>query len=120
MEFSSTETATLGHLLFGELLQPPPSESEWRTLLEGIAARNPAALYALSARIHGIVFTFMLKMSGQWAIAERLALGTFYDVWRRAAKYEPDATSAIGWILNEARSRAAARARVQARAKKRR
>lgn len=99
-------TATLGHLLFGKLKQPPPSESDWRALVRAIAAGNAAALYALTARMHGIVFPLMLKMSGAWEIAERLTLGTFYDVWRRAARYDPEAASVIGWILKHARSRA--------------
>lgn len=97
---------TLGDLLFGRPIPPPTLERDWLTLVQAIATGNAAALYTLSERMHGIVFTFTLRVSREWAIAERLTLETFYDVWRRAGTYDPEAASVIGWILEQARSRA--------------
>jgi RNA polymerase sigma-70 factor (ECF subfamily) len=42
----------------------------------------------------------------------------FYDVWRRAATYDPANGSVVGWIMNQARSRAIDRFRLEHRKKR--
>ena len=50
--------------------------------------------------------------------AEEATLDVFHDVWRRAGAYEPSAGSVIGWLANQARSRAIDRVRFEHRKKR--
>jgi RNA polymerase sigma-70 factor (ECF subfamily) len=50
--------------------------------------------------------------------ADELTLDVFHDVWRRAATYDPANGSVLGWILNQARSRAIDRHRFERRRKR--
>jgi RNA polymerase sigma-70 factor (ECF subfamily) len=50
--------------------------------------------------------------------AEELALDVFHDVWRRAPQYDATGGSVVGWILNQARSRAIDRLRFEQRKKR--
>jgi RNA polymerase sigma-70 factor (ECF subfamily) len=51
-------------------------------------------------------------------IAEEITLDVFHDVWRRAARYDPEDGSVLGWIMNQARSRAIDRLRFEQRKKR--
>jgi RNA polymerase sigma-70 factor (ECF subfamily) len=42
----------------------------------------------------------------------------FHDVWRRASTYDPAGGSVVGWIMNQARSRAIDRLRYEQRKKR--
>ena len=50
--------------------------------------------------------------------AEELTLDVFYDVWRKASTYDPANGSVVGWIMNQARSRAIDRLRFDQRKKR--
>jgi RNA polymerase sigma-70 factor (ECF subfamily) len=50
--------------------------------------------------------------------AEEVTLDVFHDVWRRAATYDPANGSVVGWIMNQARSRAIDRLRFEQRKKR--
>jgi RNA polymerase sigma-70 factor, ECF subfamily len=50
--------------------------------------------------------------------AEELTLDVFHDVWRRASTYDAAAGSVLGWIMNQARSRAIDRLRFDQRKKR--
>src|SRR5260370_39083123 len=56
--------------------------------------------------MHRIVFTLIVRITNNRATAEELTLDVFYDVWRRASTYDPADGSVVGWIMNQARSRA--------------
>jgi RNA polymerase sigma-70 factor (ECF subfamily) len=45
--------------------------------------------------------------------AEELTIDVFHDVWRRASSYDPANGSVVGWIMNQARSRAIDRLRFE-------
>jgi RNA polymerase sigma-70 factor (ECF subfamily) len=47
-----------------------------------------------------------------------VTLDVFHDVWRRAATYDPADGSVVGWIMNQARSRAIDRLRYEQRKKR--
>jgi RNA polymerase sigma-70 factor (ECF subfamily) len=51
-------------------------------------------------------------------VAEEVTLDVFHDVWRRASGYDPANGSVVGWILNQARSRAIDRIRYEQRKKR--
>ena len=50
--------------------------------------------------------------------AEELTIDVFHDVWRRAPQYDAANGPVLGWILNQARSRAIDRVRHEQRRKR--
>jgi RNA polymerase sigma-70 factor (ECF subfamily) len=68
--------------------------------------------------MHRIVFTFIMKITNNRETAEELTVDVFYDVWRRAPAYSPAGGSVVGWIMNQARSRAIDRLRFEQRKKR--
>jgi len=64
------------------------------------------------------VFTFTVRITGNRATAEEVTLDVFHDVWRRASAYDPAGGSVVGWIMNQARSRAIDRLRFEGRKKR--
>jgi RNA polymerase sigma-70 factor (ECF subfamily) len=65
-----------------------------------------------------MVFTLIMRITDNRQTAEELTLDVFHDVWRRASSYEPDGGSVVGWIMNQARSRAIDRLRFEQRKKR--
>ena len=93
-------------------------ETEWVAMLRSIAAGDQRALYALYERTNRIVFTLVVRITRNRETAEEVTLDVFHDVWRRAATYEARGGSILGWILNQARSRAIDRLRFEGRKKR--
>jgi RNA polymerase sigma-70 factor, ECF subfamily len=111
-------TNTLGAVLYGDKGRDTPPEKEWEELVHLIAAGDQLALHALYERAHRPVFTLTMRISKNRQIAEELTIDVFHDVWRRASKYEPAGGTVLGWILNQARSRAIDRLRFEGRLKR--
>ncbi len=109
---------TLGELLFARKRAAPVSESVWVGLVQAIARGDQGALHALYTQTHRIVFTLIMRTVGNRETAEELTADVFHDVWRKASAYEPAGGSVIGWILNQARSRAIDRLRFEQRKKR--
>src|SRR5207245_2026594 len=91
-----------------ELLTPTQMELEieWIGLVQSIAGGDQRALHALYTQTHRIVFTLIVRITSNRETAEELTLDVFHDVWRRASTYDPANGSVVGWIMNQARSRA--------------
>jgi RNA polymerase sigma-70 factor (ECF subfamily) len=111
-------TRTLGDLLYADKAKARVSEKDWVELVQSVAAGNQRALRALYERTHRIVFTVIMRITHNQQTAEELTLDVFYDVWRRAAKYDAASGSVVGWIMNQARSRAIDRLRFEQRKKR--
>jgi RNA polymerase sigma-70 factor (ECF subfamily) len=94
------------------------SETQWVDLVRSIAAGDQGALHALYQRTHRIVFTLIMRITTNRETAEELTLDVFHDVWRRAAAYDAAGGSVVGWIMNQARSRAIDRLRYEQRKKR--
>jgi RNA polymerase sigma-70 factor, ECF subfamily len=109
---------TLGDLLYADQAKPRVSEREWRDLVEAIAAGDQLALRALYDRSNRLVFTLTMRILGSHASAEEVTLDVFHDVWRRASAYDGTGGSVLGWVMNQARSRAIDRLRFEARKKR--
>jgi RNA polymerase sigma-70 factor (ECF subfamily) len=109
---------TLGDLLYADRSKHRVPEEEWVALVRSIAAGDQVALRALFERAHRIVFTLTLRISGSRQTAEELTLDVFHDVWRRAATYHPQNGPVLGWLMNQARSRAIDRLRYEQRKKR--
>jgi RNA polymerase sigma-70 factor (ECF subfamily) len=93
-------------------------EREWCTLVRAVAAGDQAALHALYERTHRPVFTFVMRITANRETAEEVTLDVFHDVWRRAARYQEADGTVLGWIMNQARSRAIDRLRFDQRKKR--
>jgi len=72
----------------------------------------------LFERTHRLVFTLIVRITNNRETAEELTLDVFHDVWRRASTYDPAGGSVVGWIMNQARSRAIDRLRFEGRKKR--
>jgi RNA polymerase sigma-70 factor (ECF subfamily) len=109
--------ATLGDVLYAKAKAPVP-EQDWATLVQSIAAGEQLALHALYERAHRIVFTLIVRITANRETAEELTIDVFHDVWRRASRYDPANGTVLGWIMNQARSRAIDHLRFESRKKR--
>jgi RNA polymerase sigma-70 factor (ECF subfamily) len=109
--------AILGDVLYAKSESPAP-ERDWATLVQSIAAGDQLALHALYDRAHRIVFTLVMRLTANRETAEELTIDVFHDIWRRAALYDAANGTVLGWIMNQARSRAIDRLRFEARKKR--
>ena len=110
--------ATLGDLLYANRARTPASEKDWVTVVQAIAAGDQLALHALYLATHRLVFTLIMRITGNRETAEELTLDVFHDVWRKASTYYPANGPVVGWIMNQARSRAIDRVRFEQRKKR--
>ena len=110
--------ATLGELLYADHPGASISEDDWVRLVHAVAGGDQQALRALYERTHRLVFTLAMRISGNRESAEEITLDVFRDVWFRSAQYDPAAGSVVGWIMNQARSRAIDRLRFEQRKKR--
>ena len=108
---------TLGDLLYADKARTPVPEKDWVGLVHSIASGDQRALHALYERSHRIVFTLIVRITANRQTAEELTLDVFHDVWRRASTYDAGGGSVVGWIMNQARSRAIDRVRFDQRQK---
>lgn len=111
-------TRTLGDVLYGTKPRTCTPEKEWVDLVQAMAAGDQRALRALYSQTHRMVFTLIVRITGNRETAEEVTLDVFHDVWRRASAYDPAGGSVVGWIMNQARSRAIDRVRFDRRKKR--
>jgi RNA polymerase sigma-70 factor, ECF subfamily len=109
----------LGDVLYATRGKRLVSEGEWVALVRQVAGGDQRALHALYERAHHLVFTLAVRMTSNPATAEEVTLDVFHDLWRRAAAYDPANGTVLGWIMNQARSRAIDRLRFEQRKKRR-
>ena len=94
------------------------SEQVWAKLVQSIAAGDQLALHTLYEMAHRSVFTLMIRITANRETAEELTIDVFHDVWRRASRYDAANGTVLGWIMNQARSRAIDRLRFDSRKKR--
>jgi RNA polymerase sigma-70 factor (ECF subfamily) len=109
---------TLGEVLYADKTKSLVPEKEWVALVQAIVAGDQRALHGLYQRTHRIVFTLTMRITGNRETAEEVTLDVFHDVWRRASSYDAANGTVIGWIMNQARSRAIDRVRLEQRKKR--
>ena len=109
---------TLGAVLYANPAKALVPEGEWVALVRAVAAGDQDALHALYERAHRIVFTFVMRITANRQTAEEVTLDVFHDVWRHAARYQEADGTVLGWIMNQARSRAIDRLRFDQRKKR--
>src|SRR5689334_3692560 len=109
---------TLGDLLYADRSTGQIQEEDWVRLVQSIAAGDQQALRSLFDRTHRLVFTLAVRITNSRENAEEITLDVFHDIWRRSAQYDPKDGSVVGWIMNQARSRAIDRLRFEQRKKR--
>jgi RNA polymerase sigma-70 factor (ECF subfamily) len=109
--------ATLGDVLYAKSRAAAP-EQDWAALVQSIAAGDQLALHALYERAHRPVFTLIMRITANRETAEEVTIDVFHDVWRRASRYDAANGTVLGWIMNQARSRAIDRLRFESRKKR--
>ena len=109
---------TLGEVLYAGSSKNPVPEKDWVRLVQSMAAGDQLALHALYERAHRVVFTLIMRITANRETAEELTLDVFHDVWRRASGYDARNGTVLGWIMNQARSRAIDRLRFEQRKKR--
>jgi RNA polymerase sigma-70 factor (ECF subfamily) len=108
---------TLGDVLYARSKAPVP-EQDWARLVQSIAAGDQLALHALYEMAHRPVFTLTMRITANRETAEELTIDVFHDVWRGASRYDAANGTVLGWIMNQARSRALDRLRFEGRQKR--
>ncbi len=116
-ERTQNSPATLGDVLYAKP-RAVEREQDWATLVQSIAAGDQLALHALYERAHRPVFTLVMRLTANRETAEELTIDVFHDVWRRASRYDATNGTVLGWIMNQARSRAIDRLRFESRKKR--
>jgi len=109
---------TLGDVLYAENGKTHVPESEWVKLVQLIAAGDQGALHSLYEQTNRIVFTLIIRITKDRETAEELTLDVFHNIWRTASTYDRANGSVVGWIMNQARSRAIDRLRYEHRKKR--
>ena len=109
---------TLGDVLYASPSQALVPEEDWARLVQSVAAGDQLALHALYERTHRLVFTLIMRITSNRETAEELTLDVYHDVWRRASGYDAANGTVLGWIMNQARSRAIDRLRFEQRKKR--
>jgi RNA polymerase sigma-70 factor, ECF subfamily len=109
---------TLGEVLYANPSKAQVSEAEWVALVRSVAAGDQGALHGLYERAHRAVFTLAMRITANRETAEEVTLDVFHDVWRRASRYDEAGGTVLGWIMNQARSRAIDRLRFDQRKKR--
>ena len=110
--------ATLGDVLYPEGSAVTDSECEWVALVKSVSSGDQLALHGLYVRANRVVFTLAVRITGSRETAEEVTLDVFHDVWRRAKTYDSANGTVLGWIMNQARSRAIDRLRFEQRHKR--
>jgi RNA polymerase sigma-70 factor (ECF subfamily) len=116
-EHTTKQPATLGDVLYAKS-KARVSEQDWVVLVRSIAAGDQLALHALYEMAHRLVFTLMMRITANRETSEELTVDVFHDVWRRASRYDAVNGTVLGWIMNQARSRAIDRIRFEGRKKR--
>lgn len=118
LHVASPDKKTLGDILYADKAKFRVSEDEWLRLVRAVAGGDQRALHSLYEQTHRIVFTLIVRITMNRETAEEVTLDVFYDVWRKASAYDPANGSVVGWIMNQARSRAIDRLRFDQRTKR--
>jgi len=109
---------TLGAVLYASPSKTFVSEAEWVALVRSVAEGDQSALHALYERAHRAVFTFVMRITANGESAEEVTLDVFHAVWQHASRYQEADGTVLGWIMNQARSRALDRLRFEQRKKR--
>jgi RNA polymerase sigma-70 factor, ECF subfamily len=84
-------------------------------LLALVAEADQSALAALYRRRGTLIYSLLMRMLVSEMEAQEVLQDTFLRIWQRAANFDPDRSSPLGWMIMIARGRAVDRLRARAR-----
>ncbi|WP_161812350.1 RNA polymerase sigma factor [Steroidobacter agaridevorans] len=97
-------TPTLGEFLYADPTIADVSEKEWLALVRAISAGDQAALRTLSDKTFPVVFTYLMRLTGNRHLTDTLILDVFQMVWCEAPVFDTSEGPVLGWIMRQARS----------------
>jgi RNA polymerase sigma-70 factor (ECF subfamily) len=89
----------------------------WHSYVQRAAAGDQQAFAALYDETSNLVYSVALRILGNEADAEEVALDVYAQVWRTAAKFSNERGSVNAWLIMLARSRAIDRFRSRSRSR---
>jgi RNA polymerase sigma-70 factor (ECF subfamily) len=84
---------------------PPENEQELAALVTRITRGDEDALAALYDRTSRFVYGIALKIVGEAAAAEDVAMEVYLQAWRTAGSYDAERGRVLPWLITMARSR---------------
>lgn len=118
---------TLGDLLYADQAKPRVSETEWRELVQAVAAGDQLALRALYDRSHRLVFTLTMRILGRHYVQSsmhfprgrstcfdprnRFGIGCLNVLRQKSQRLRSRQRVAIGWNRTGKKSRLGSPAR---------
>lgn len=106
---SKQNTLTLGELLYADPSIAGTSEKDWVALVRAIAAGDEAALRVLYEKTHAVVYTYLIRLTGNRELTDELILDVYQNVWCEAPLFSGADGPVLGWIMRQARTMALAR-----------
>jgi RNA polymerase sigma-70 factor, ECF subfamily len=103
---SNQNTLTLGELLYADPSIARVSEKDWRALVRAIAAGDEAAMRILYEKTYAVVFTYLIRLTGDRELTDELLLDVYQDVWCEAPLFSGTDGPVLGWIMRQARAAA--------------
>jgi len=103
---TAADTLTLGELLYADAAITFVSEKAWLALVHAIAAGNQLALRELFEKTYPVVFTYLIRLTGNPQLTEEVILDVFQDIWCEAPVFDAANGPVIGWIMGKARTSA--------------
>ena len=108
---SSNQNTGAGSLTLGELLYADPSiarisEKDWLALVRAIAAGDEAALRLLYEKTYSVVFTYLIRLTGDRELTDELILDVYQHIWCEAPLFDGADGPVLGWIMRQARNAA--------------
>jgi len=94
---------------------PPTGAADDHALMEGIAARDPAALQSLYDRHASLVLALIVRILHDHAEAEDVMIDVFWELWERGDRYDAARGNPLTYLTTLARSRAIDRRRAKGR-----
>ncbi len=81
-------------------------QANWSVLILKIAQGDQGSMARLYDDTSQLVYSLAVRMLGNTADAEEVALDVYNQVWRSAERYSRDRGTVFAWIMNMTRSRA--------------
>lgn len=105
---SNQNTLTLGELLYADPSVARISEKDWVALVRAVGAGDETALRVLYEKTYPVVFTYLIRLTGDRELSEELILDVYQDVWCEAPLFKGGDGPVLGWIMRQARTAALA------------
>jgi RNA polymerase sigma-70 factor (ECF subfamily) len=80
-------------------------------LVKRLGRGDQTALAEIFDRTRSLVFGVVLRIVGDWGVAEEVTLDVYLQVWRSSATYDAQRGGPLGWLAMLARCRAIDRLR---------